>query len=71
MAKPFKPGGTPGKLHRALGIPVSQKIPAARLASAARSPNASVRNMAIRAETMKGWHHGAKAKGSGLINRGR
>lgn len=65
MAKKFNPGGKPGKLHKALGVPVGQKIPPARLASAAKSPDKSVRNMAIRAETMKGWHKG------GLVNRSK
>jgi hypothetical protein len=53
----FNPGGTPGKLHRELGIPVGQKIPASRLASAINSPDRTVRDDAIRARTMKKWHH--------------
>lgn len=53
--KPFKPGGQKGKLHRELGIPVGQKIPASRLAAAARSSNPEVRRDAIRAKTMAGW----------------
>jgi hypothetical protein len=60
MAKPFKPGGEKGKLHREMGIPEGQKIPPARLAAAARSPNREIRNDAIRAQTMKSWHHGKK-----------
>lgn len=59
----FNPGGTPGKLHRALGIPVGQKIPAARLQAAMHSRNDSKRRMAIRANTMKHWHHGKTAAG--------
>jgi hypothetical protein len=62
-AKPFKPGGKKGKLHRELGIPTDQKIPAARLAAATRSSKPAVRRDAIRAKTMEGW---AKP---GLINR--
>jgi hypothetical protein len=54
----FHPGGKKGKLHRELGIAESQTIPAARLASAAHSSNPEIRRDAIRAETMKGWHHG-------------
>ena len=54
----FKPGGSKGKLHRALGVPEDEKIPASKLASAKNSKDTSVRNMAIRAETMKGWGHG-------------
>ncbi len=53
--KAFNPGGKKGKLHRELGIPVSQKIPAARLAAAARSSKPAVRRDAIRAKTMAGW----------------
>jgi hypothetical protein len=60
VAKPFKPGGHKGKLHRELGIPVGQKIPAARLASAERSDNPTVRRDAIRAKTMKGWRHSGR-----------
>ena len=48
----FNPGGSKGKLHRALGVPEGEKIPPGRLAAATRSPNRGVRNMAIRAETM-------------------
>jgi hypothetical protein len=55
MAKGFHPGGQKGKLHRELGIPVGQKIPAARLRAATHSKNPEIRRDAIRAETMKGW----------------
>lgn len=55
MAKGFHPGGHKGKLHRELGIPVGQKIPAGRLRAATHSSNPSIRRDAIRAETMKGW----------------
>jgi hypothetical protein len=57
MAKPFKPGGHKGKLHRELGIPEGEKIPKARLASAKRSSNPEVRRDAIRADTMEHWNH--------------
>ena len=60
MAKPFKPGGEKGKLHREMGVPEGQKIPPKALAAAARSPNREIRNDAIRAQTMKSWHHGKK-----------
>lgn len=66
MSKPFKPGGSRGKLHRELGIAEGKKIPAARLAQAEHSRNREVRNDAIRAETMEGWHHGGRR---GMINR--
>ena len=62
MAKAFKPGGTPGKLHRALGIPVGERIPYARLQEAMHSKDAEVRDMAIRAHTMAGWGKRKKAK---------
>lgn len=59
----FHPGGEKGKLHRELGIPESEKIPAKRLAAAARSNNPEIRRDAIRAQTMKKWHHtGPKKK---------
>ncbi len=55
MTKKFNPGGSKGKLHRELGIPVSQKIPASRLAQAERSKNPEVKRDAVRAKTMEGW----------------
>lgn len=55
MAKKFNPGGQKGKLHRELGIPVGDKIPAARLAAATRSKNPEIRRDAIRARTMSKW----------------
>lgn len=51
----FKPGGTKGKLHRALGVPVDEKIPAKKLAAAVKSKDANVRDMAVRAKTMAKW----------------
>jgi hypothetical protein len=56
--KGFHPGGTPGKLHKEIGVPEGQKIPAGRLEAATHSSNPEVRRDAIRAETMKKWHHG-------------
>jgi hypothetical protein len=55
----FHPGGHKGKLHRELGIPEGEKIPAGRLAAAAHSSNREIRNDAIRAQTMKKWKHGS------------
>jgi len=63
MSKGFNPGGQKGKLHRELGIPVGQKIPAQRLAEAERSGNREIRDDAIRAKTMEGWRHVNKKKG--------
>lgn len=56
--KGWRPGGEKGKLHRELGIPEGQKIPARRLAAAQKSSKPEVRRDAIRAKTMEGWHHG-------------
>lgn len=59
----FKPGGTPGKLHREIGVPEGEKIPAGKLDAAAKSSNPEIRRDAIRAKTMKGWkHEGASHK---------
>lgn len=63
----FKPGGQKGKLHRELGIPEGEKIPAKRLAAAKHSSNPEVRRDAIRADTMihKFKHVGRKRHGHG------
>ncbi len=53
----FHPGGEKGKLHREMGIPEGQKIPAAELEAATHSKDPEKRRDAIRAKTMKGWHH--------------
>ncbi len=54
----FHPGGEKGKLHHEMGIPEGQKIPAGKLEAAAHSGNPEKRRDAIRAQTMKKWHHG-------------
>jgi hypothetical protein len=61
MSNAFNPGGEKGKLHRELGIDPAKKIPAGRLAAATRSRNPEIRRDAIRARTMKAWHHGSFA----------
>lgn len=66
----FHPGGEKGKLHRELGISEDKKIPAKRLEAAAHSKNPEIRRDAIRAETMKSWHHGG-AKKRGLPYKSR
>lgn len=53
----FHPVKHPGKLHHELHIPEGEKIPQSRLQSAMHSSNREVRNDAIRAHTMEGWHH--------------
>lgn len=55
--KGFHPGGEKGKLHREMGVPEGDKIPAKKLAAAAHSDNPEKRRDAIRAETMKKWKH--------------
>lgn len=56
----FDPGGHKGKLHREMDIPEGETIPAGRLREATHSRNPEVRRDAIRAETMKKWHHGSR-----------
>jgi hypothetical protein len=56
--KDFKPGGEKGKLHREMGIPEGEKIPADKLEAAAHSSDPEKRRDAIRAQTMKKWKHG-------------
>lgn len=46
----------PGGLHRALGVPEGQKIPAGKLEKAKHSKNAHIRRMANLAGTLKGMH---------------
>src|ERR1700689_3502323 len=46
-----------GLLHKDLGVPPRQKIPASKLASAKRSSNPAVRKRATFAENAKKWNH--------------
>lgn len=46
-----------GKLHKALGVPQGQKIPASKLAAAKRSKSAAVRKEANFAANAKKWSH--------------
>ena len=46
-----------GGLHRALGVPEGNKIPAAKLTAARNSNNAHVAHMANFAHTMSGFNH--------------
>jgi hypothetical protein len=66
----FHPGGSKGKLHRELGIPEGQKIPASRLAAAVRSDDPEIRADAVRARTMKSWHHGGKSAAARRYSKG-
>ena len=47
----------PGGLHRALGVPEGEKIPAKKLAKAGHSENPRIRRMASLAKTLKHMHH--------------
>jgi hypothetical protein len=44
----------PGKLHRELGVPQGEKIPAKKLAKAEHSKNMTIRREANLAHTLKG-----------------
>lgn len=46
-----------GQLHRNLGVPAGEKIPAKKLASAAKSENPTIAKEAALAKTLKGFHH--------------
>lgn len=63
----FKPGGTPGKLHREMGIAEGEKIPETKLEAATHSDNPEKRRDAIRAETMSHWKKGGKHKSKGSV----
>lgn len=47
-----------GRLHRALGVPEGEPIPASKIAAAKHSPLAAVRKEATFADNAKDWHHG-------------
>ncbi len=46
-----------GKLHRALGVPQDEPIPAKRLRAALHSKSPAIRKEANFAENAKDWHH--------------
>lgn len=48
----------PGALHRALHVPEGQKIPAAKMAQAARSSNPRMKKMVALAHTLRSLAHG-------------
>lgn len=54
-----------GALHRALGVPQGEKIPASKLASASNSSDAHVLRMAASAKGFKAMSHGKKKRKSG------
>jgi hypothetical protein len=49
-----------GGLHRALGVPEGQPIPADKLSKAKNSDNPHIAKMAQFAHTMEGWNHAGK-----------
>jgi hypothetical protein len=57
MAKNWIAGATKNKgaLHKKLGVPAGQKIPAKKLAAAAKSRNPTERKEAALAKTLKGF----------------
>ena len=52
--------GDKGAMHRHLGIPEDQPIPAGKLEKATHSKNDTIRKEAVLAETLKGMRHGKK-----------
>lgn len=54
MAIHIKPSHK-GKLHKALGVPAGEKIPAGKLAQAKKSKSAAVRKEANFASNAKTW----------------
>jgi hypothetical protein len=49
----------PGALHRSLGVPQGEKIPARKIAKAAHSSNPLLAKRARLAQTLKAMHHGS------------
>jgi len=47
-------GKHPGKLHRELGVPKGEKIPAKKMAKAAKSKSPTIRKEVSLAKTLKG-----------------
>ena len=54
MAKSMFPVKHPGALHKALGVAAGKKIPAKKMAKAAKSKSPHVREMVQYAENMQG-----------------
>ena len=72
MAKKWIKGAikNPGGLHRALGVPEGEKIPADKMAKAKRSKNPRVRRMAALAGTLAGMHH-KESRGERWYGKGK
>lgn len=58
MAKNWIKGAikNPGALHRSLGVPAGEKIPAKKLDKAIHSDNPTLRRRALLARTLKKMH---------------
>ena len=57
-----------GALHKHLGVPEGEKIPAEKLRAAANSRNPTIRKEAALAETLEGFHHKKSQKiGHGVL----
>jgi hypothetical protein len=46
----------PGGLHKALGVPMGEKIPAKKMAKAAKSSNPRIQKMVSLAKTLKSFN---------------
>ena len=61
--------GKPGALHKQMGVPEGKKIPAGRLAKAAKAGGLLGKRARL-AETLKGLRHKAAARGfEGIVDR--
>lgn len=60
LGKKGKFGIHKGALHRALGVPEGEKIPAGKMAKAKVSKNPHVRRMAASAKGLKAMHKGKR-----------
>jgi hypothetical protein len=61
MAIHIKPSHK-GRLHRALGVPEGQPIPASKIAAAKNSSSSAVRKEATFAQNASHWNHGGSVK---------
>lgn len=52
IQKALSKKGSKGKLHRELGVPIGEKIPAKKMAKAAKSKSPMIRKEAIFAKTL-------------------
>jgi hypothetical protein len=57
MAAPHIKPSHQGRLHRNLGVPQGQRIPAATLEAASHSTSAAIRKQAAFAKAARSWNH--------------